>query len=58
MTTTPTPLWQPDEKRLNEGQPAAFRARAEQLHALRLQLDRLEARVALLTPTAPDSPDA
>mgnify|MGYP003110436127 FL=1 len=31
MTTTPTPLWQPDEKRLNEGQPAAFRARAEQL---------------------------
>ena len=31
MTTTPTPLWQPDEKRLNEGQPAAFRAADEGL---------------------------
>ncbi|WP_425056722.1 ubiquinone biosynthesis accessory factor UbiJ [Pseudomonas abyssi] len=37
---------------------AEARARAEHLHDLRLQLDRLEARVALLTPTDPDSPDA
>ncbi|BDX18504.1 sterol-binding protein [Halopseudomonas aestusnigri] len=46
-----------EESRQLVGQAEA-RARAEQLHALRLQLDRLEARVALLTPTAPDSPDA
>lgn len=46
-----------EESRQLVGQAEA-RARAEQLHELRLQLDRLEARVALLTPTAPDSPDA
>jgi ubiquinone biosynthesis protein UbiJ len=46
-----------EESRQLVGQAEA-RARAEQLHALRLQLDRLEARVELLTPTAPDSPDA
>lgn len=46
-----------EESRQLVGQAEA-RARAEQLYALRLQLDRLEARVALLTPTAPDSPDA
>lgn len=46
-----------EESRQLVGQAEA-RARAEQLHDLRLQLDRLEARVALLTPTAPDSPDA
>ncbi|WP_341708543.1 SCP2 sterol-binding domain-containing protein [Halopseudomonas sp.] len=46
-----------EESRQLVGQAEA-RARAEQLHELRLQLDRLEARVALLTPTAPDSPNA
>lgn len=46
-----------EESRQLVGQAEA-RARAEQLHDLRLQLDRLEARVALLTPTDPDSPDA
>ena len=46
-----------EESRQLVGQAEA-RARAEQLHDLRLQLDRLEARVALLSPTDPDSPDA
>ncbi|HCB43675.1 MAG TPA: SCP2 domain-containing protein [Pseudomonas sp.] len=46
-----------EESRQLVGQTEA-RARAEQLHDLRLQLDRLEARVALLSPTDPDSPDA
>ena len=46
-----------EESRQLVGQSEA-RARAEQLHDLRLQLDRLEARVALLSPTDPDSPDA
>ncbi|MEB3734085.1 hypothetical protein ULF88_08225 [Halopseudomonas pachastrellae] len=39
-----------EESRQLVGQAEA-RARAEQLHDLRLQLDRLEARVALLSPT-------
>lgn len=46
-----------EESRQLVGQAEAG-ARAEQLHDLRLQLDRLEARVALLSPTDPDSPDA
>lgn len=46
-----------EESRQLVGQ-AEVRARAEQLHDLRLQLDRLDARVALLSPTDPDSPDA
>ena len=37
---------------------AEARASAELLHEMRLQLDRLEARVALLNPTDPDTPDA
>lgn len=37
---------------------AEARASAELLHEMRLQLDRLEARVALLSPTKPDTPDA
>ncbi|MEH6565767.1 MAG: SCP2 sterol-binding domain-containing protein [Halopseudomonas sp.] len=37
---------------------AEARASAETLHEMRLQLDRLEARVALLSPTDPDTPDA
>ncbi len=37
---------------------AEARASAERLHEMRLQLDRLEARVALLSPTDPDTPDA
>ncbi|MEH6493489.1 ubiquinone biosynthesis accessory factor UbiJ [Halopseudomonas sp.] len=37
---------------------AEARASAELLHEMRLQLDRLEARVALLSPTDPDTPDA
>ena len=37
---------------------AEARASAEQLHEMRLQLDRLEARVALLTSPDPDTPDA
>ena len=46
------------QKSVRSAVRAEARARAEQLHALRLQLDRLEARVALLSPTDPDSPDA
>lgn len=37
---------------------AEARASAELLHEMRLQLDRLEARVALLSPTNLDIPDA
>ncbi|MGY8810736.1 MAG: ubiquinone biosynthesis accessory factor UbiJ [Pseudomonadales bacterium] len=37
---------------------AEARASAELLHEMRLQLDRLEARVALLSPTNLDTPDA
>ena len=46
-----------EEVRQLVGQPEA-RAAADELHALRLQLDRLDARVSRLENPDPDAPDA